>query len=210
LAHLDSLTQSIFIDMFGDPKFNGKGWPIKTLKELGKVTTGGTPPSSMEGMFGGAIPFVTPGDLESGEPVRRTVTEDGALQAGTVRAGATFVCCIGATIGKMDKALVRSSFNQQLNAVEWSHQLILDDFGLELLRFFKPTIVAWGASTTLPILKKSSFEKIEVPVPPLGTQQQFSAVLGSIELMRRNHKRQLVEADALFNSLQSLAFTGGA
>jgi type I restriction enzyme S subunit len=208
LAQLDNLTQSIFIEMFGDPKFNEKGWPIKTLKELGKVSTGGTPPSSMDGMFGGEIPFVTPGDLESDAPVRRTLTEEGAFQVGTVRAGATFVCCIGATIGKMNKAQTRSSFNQQLNAIEWNHQVVQDEFGLALLRFFKPTIVAWGASTTLPILKKSSFEKIEVPVPPLGMQLRFCEIADSIKQIRRSQKKQAIEVDALFNSLQSRAFAG--
>jgi type I restriction enzyme S subunit len=31
---LDSLTQSIFIDIFGDPATNPKGWPIITIREL--------------------------------------------------------------------------------------------------------------------------------------------------------------------------------
>jgi len=31
LAQLDSLTQSIFLDMFGDPARNPKGWPVKPL-----------------------------------------------------------------------------------------------------------------------------------------------------------------------------------
>src|SRR5690606_17508580 len=34
LAHLDTLTQSIFLDMFGDPATNPKGWPIKRIAEI--------------------------------------------------------------------------------------------------------------------------------------------------------------------------------
>ena len=34
LAQLDSLTQSLFLDLFGDPATNPKGWPIKTLGDL--------------------------------------------------------------------------------------------------------------------------------------------------------------------------------
>jgi type I restriction enzyme S subunit len=71
LAQLDSLTQSIFIEMFGDPVKNFECWPTKTLKELGRVKTGGTPPSSKDGMFDGSIPFVTPGDLGRDEPAKR-------------------------------------------------------------------------------------------------------------------------------------------
>jgi type I restriction enzyme S subunit len=34
LAHLDTLTQSLFLDMFGDPSINDKGWPLATLGDV--------------------------------------------------------------------------------------------------------------------------------------------------------------------------------
>ena len=64
LAQLDTLLQSIFLDMFGDPVTNPMGWPVGALRSLGQVATGGTPPSAKEGMFDGTIPFITPGDLD--------------------------------------------------------------------------------------------------------------------------------------------------
>ena len=36
LAQLDSLTQSLFLDLFGDPATNPKGWP--KLEQLADVT----------------------------------------------------------------------------------------------------------------------------------------------------------------------------
>ena len=209
LAQLDRLAQSIFVEMFGDPAANPNNWPVRTLKELGTVVTGGTPPSALEGMFGGEIPFVTPGDLESDRPVKRTVTEAGALEAGTVRAGTTLVCCIGATIGKMGVASVRSSFNQQLNAIEWFDDLVNDVYGLAALRFFKPTIVAWGASTTLPILKKSSFERLAIPVAPLSLQQEFAMRSQLVSQLNEKLQKALQVDSILFESLQSRAFQGG-
>ena len=205
LAQLDSLTQSLFLDLFGDPRPNERLWPLRCLKELGKVKTGGTPPSAKPGMFGGPIPFITPGDLESDQPVKRTVTEAGAVEAETIRAGATLVCCIGATIGKMGKAAQHSTFNQQINAVEWANG-VDDDYGLSVLRFFKPQIVTWGASTTLPILKKSSFEKIEIPVPPLPLQREFARRVNAVEKLKTAQRASLAELDALFATLQHRAF----
>jgi type I restriction enzyme S subunit len=207
LAQLDSLTQSLFLDLFGDPRPNEKSWPLRSLKELGKVKTGGTPPSAKPGMFGGPIPFVTPGDLESEQPVKRSVTEAGAAEAETVRAGATLVCCIGATIGKMGKATQHSAFNQQINAVEWANG-VDDNYGLGVLRFFKPQIATWGASTTLPILKKSSFEKIEIPVPPLPLQREFACRVTAVEKLKTAQRASLAELDALFATLQHRAFRG--
>lgn len=207
LAQLDSLTQSIFLDMFGDPATNSKQWPRNTLKELGRVSTGGTPPSAKDGMFDGPIPFVTPGDLDSDMPVRRSLTHAGAAEVGTVRAGATLVCCIGATIGKTGRARIRSAVNQQLNAVEWGPD-VTDGYGFEVIRFFKPTIVSWGASTTLPILKKSSFERIEIPVPPIQLQKEFSSRIDAIQELKAVQRQSLMKLDGLFIALQSSAFNG--
>jgi type I restriction enzyme S subunit len=207
LAQLDALLQSTFLTLFGDPVTNPMGWPLHSLKELGKVKTGGTPPSAKTGMFDGPIPFITPGDLGSGRPAKRSVTEAGAAEAEIVRAGATFVCCIGATIGKMGKAEVRSSFNQQINAVEWSKN-VDDEYGLGVLNFFKTQIAKAGASTTLPILKKSSFEKIRIPLPPLPLQQKFAAIVESIERQKTTQRAHLAELDALFAALQHRAFRG--
>jgi type I restriction enzyme S subunit len=207
LAQLDSLSQAIFIDMFGDPATNPNGWITRTLKQLGKVSTGGTPPSAKQGMFNGAIPFVTPGDLESDSPVKRSVTEAGAAEVGTIREGSTLVCCIGATIGKTDIAKVRSAFNQQLNAVEWGAE-IHDSYGLAVLRFFKPTIIAWGASTTLPILKKSAFERIEIPVPPIELQDKFAVRINAVASIKASQRDSQSELDTLFASLQHSAFRG--
>lgn len=207
LAQLDYLTQSIFIEMFGEPALNALSWPVKTLKEVGKVKTGGTPPSGVDGMFGGSIPFVTPGDLDSTQPPKRTVTEFGAAAAETVRPGAALVCCIG-TIGKMDKARLRSAFNQQINAVEWG-AAIDDDYGIQALNLLKPQIVAKGSSTTLPILKKSSFEQVTIPVPPILLQKVFSRRVNAIESLKEIHRSALEECDRLFASIQQRAFIGG-
>lgn len=206
LTHLDHLAEAIFLDMFGDPRLNPHDWKLRPLKELGVVRTGGTPSSAKSGMFDGPIPFVTPGDLESKSAVKRSLTVDGAAEVGTVRAGSTLVCCIG-TIGKMAKVLTRSAFNQQINAIEWT-ELVDDDFGLAALRFLKPQIARWGSSTTVPILKKSLFEQIELPVPPLELQHDFRRRVSKVEALKDAQRKALAELNVLFGSLQDRAFRG--
>ncbi len=53
LAQLDTLTQSIFLDMFGDPATNPKGWPTVALadvaKRLGKIARSDTQTVSIGG-----------------------------------------------------------------------------------------------------------------------------------------------------------------
>ena len=43
LARLETLTQSIFLDMFGDPATNPKRWPTSALEDLFEISRGGSP-----------------------------------------------------------------------------------------------------------------------------------------------------------------------
>ena len=80
--------------------------------------------------------------------------------------------------------------------------------GLEMMRFFKTKMSHDAASTTLPILKKSRFENLLLPVPPLSEQSHFAAIVKSIEQQKANQRAHLAELDTLFASLQSRAFRG--
>ena len=202
---LSLLGQAIFHEMFG----NDHKVQRTSLKSLGKVSTGSTPPTSDKGSFGGLIPFVTPGDLGSGETVKRSLSEAGAKKSRTVGARATFVCCIGATIGKMDQATQRSAFNQQINAVEWG-ELIEPTYGFFAVQQIRPIIIhkGKGASTTLPILKKSEFEKLEIPCPPLALQIGFAERIAAVRNGSGVFLQSLDRFNVLFDSLQHRAFRG--
>jgi type I restriction enzyme S subunit len=206
IDRLSQLGQAIFNEMFGD---SAHQTPRVALKSLGKVSTGSTPPTSDEGSFGGLIPFVTPGDLGSGAIVKRSLSEAGAKKSRTVSARATFVCCIGATIGKMDQAREHSAFNQQINAVEWG-PLIEPTYGFYAVQQIRPIIIhkGKGASTTLPILKKSEFEKLEISCPPLARQVEFSERIAALRKSSGVLLQSLGHFNALFDSLQHHAFQG--
>ncbi len=207
LAQLDSLTQSLFLDLFGDPVTNSKGWPISPLSELGQIHTGKTPPTKREGMFGGDTPFATPGDLDDGlRCTERTLTEEGAQYTRVVREGSALVGCIG-NIGKMAKTPVRTSFNQQINAVEWCSR-IDDDYGIAALPFQKHQMLSFASSTVVPILNKSGFSKVTIPVPPLALQREFAQRVAAVEKLKTAQRAALAELDALFAALQHRAFRG--
>lgn len=204
-----AIIPALFLDMFGDPATNPKGWPRKQIRALGRVVTGTTPPSVNEGMFDGSIPFVTPGDLTR-DTVRtgRFLTEAGAQKSRVVRSGATLVCCIGATIGKTDRTWVRSALNQQINAVEWSTE-VDDEFGVECLRQSAHVVRTMGGQTALPILKKSLFEVIQVPIPPKSQQQLFAERVTILRSIVRQQVEAASVAEATFNALLGRAFSEG-
>jgi hypothetical protein len=205
IAKLDQLLQSVFLDMFGEPLTNARGWREKQLTEVARVQTGGTPPSSEDGMFGGDIPFVTPGDLGGEVKVwRRTLTQEGARRVRTAAAGSTLVCCIG-TIGKMGIVWRESAFNQQINAVTWNED-VLPLFGYHALLFLSEEIAHRGASTTVPILKKSEFERFAIIVPPREKQRQFAEVAERIAKHSAASVRAQGASTQFFSSLQQRLF----
>lgn len=66
LEKMDLLIKSKFIDMFGDPVTNPKGWEIQRIEELCEaIFGGGTPSKSNAEYYDGDIPWVTSKDMKS-------------------------------------------------------------------------------------------------------------------------------------------------
>ncbi|MAO55990.1 MAG: hypothetical protein CMM61_09845 [Rhodospirillaceae bacterium] len=208
LVMIDGLLQSTFLEMFGHPLSPSAKLPVKPLSELGRIDTGKTPPTSDPNNYGSGVPFVTPGDL--GDLVfltNREISEKGTSSSKVVERGATMVCCIGATIGKMGLVTQRSAFNQQINAVSWGEK-IDPLYGYIGMTFLAAHIANAGTSTTLPILKKSSFSKINFPVPPIERQREFSRIVEAAWSSKERQTGQLHEAENFFQSLSQRAFRG--
>ena len=64
LAHLDDLTQSIFLDMFGDPVINVRGWESLPLTDVCHAYSGGTPSMSHPSNWVGSLPWFSPKDMK--------------------------------------------------------------------------------------------------------------------------------------------------
>ncbi|MGE4589892.1 MAG: restriction endonuclease subunit S [Acidaminococcaceae bacterium] len=66
LEKMDLLMKSKFIDMFGDPVTNPKGWQVQRIEELCEaIFGGGTPSKSNSEYYDGDIPWVTSKDMKS-------------------------------------------------------------------------------------------------------------------------------------------------
>ncbi|WP_124245572.1 restriction endonuclease subunit S [Cyclonatronum proteinivorum] len=208
LAKYDALIQSVFLDMFGDPVRNEKGWEVRKLGDVGKVQTGKTPSTKVPEFFIGDIPFVTPSDLGKREiSPTRFLSNEGLGYSKSVRKGATMVCCIGATIGKVGIATETSGFNQQINTIEWKRGAVTDEYGYIALKLLENEIKRNAKSTTLPILKKSKFQEILVPVPDIKSQKHFTEIFKKIDSEIKSAEQFMQKSESLFLSLVQQAFS---
>ena len=64
LQQLDDLLKSVFLEMFGDPVRNEKGWDILPFDKVGQFISGGTPSKKRDDFWNGFFPWVSPKDMK--------------------------------------------------------------------------------------------------------------------------------------------------
>ncbi|MFW6195237.1 MAG: hypothetical protein ACOC5M_01810, partial [Chloroflexota bacterium] len=94
-----------------------------------------------------------------------------------------------------------------INAVEWDEQ-IDDTYGVIALPFFKSQMLKLASSTVVPILNKSGFSRVRIPVPPKARQNQFSRRVEKIHFLKSKERRSLGQLEILSASLRHRAFRG--
>lgn len=157
-------------------------WARCTLRDVGLITTGMTPPTMYRDNYGGTIPFVKPGDLDKDDPISTTpqsLSEQGASRARMVRAGAVLVSCIG-NLGKIGFAAKALVTNQQINAVEFFPDLVDDRYGYLYCRTLKRWMESEASATTVTILNKGRFSTAPFVIPPLGEQRRIASKLDAV------------------------------
>lgn len=179
IAKLDALAQSVFVDMFGDPK-STKRWDRKEISKVAKIYTGKTPSTADQSNFDGDVPFVTPTDLRGViKNSSRKISQKGADAITLVRGGSTLVGCIG-DVGRVGYVEIPVTFNQQINAVDWNNQLINDIYGFYVLHYMQDIFRNKSVSAVVPILNKTNFSSVDIPVPPLSEQIKFNEFINSL------------------------------
>lgn len=161
-----------------------ENWEWTRLGEIGEVITGNTPSKNNANYYGNSLPFFKPTDLNQGFFISEAgdyLSQEGIKKARVVPEGSTLVTCIGATIGKCGYTRVDGSTNQQINAiVPYSNVNNKCVYFLLCTPFMQDNIISNSSSTTLPILNKSRFENLCIPLPPLYEQQRIAVLIESI------------------------------
>jgi type I restriction enzyme S subunit len=131
-------------------------------------------------LYGGQYPFYKPAELDQGYNVthaKETLSDVGWGKARRLSVGSVLVTCIGATIGKTGIIRREGTCNQQINAIipcevvsEYLYYVIIS-------AWFQTSLKAEASRTTLPIMNKSKFENLMIPLPPLAEQKRVVAKL---------------------------------
>lgn len=219
LKELDSLTQSIFIEMFGDPIQNPKGWkvaPLSSCAERIQIGPFGTQLHEEDYIEGG-IPLVNPTHIHMGKirPDRSlTVSEvkykqlsQYHLDVGDLILGRRGEMGRCAVVGSLERGWLcgtGSLFVRPRTDAMTSTYLSHIISSPSMRRYLEN--VAQGV--TMANLNKVIVGALPIPVPPLERQHQFNCQLNALETLKNSQRRSLDELGSLFASLQHRAFRG--
>ena len=163
---------------------NARNSRILKLGEVAKIITGSTPSKSNAEFYGGEIPFYKPADLNFGYYVENSadkISKKGYEISRKLPEKSILVTCIGATIGKVGFIRKAGICNQQINAVLPNENFIPEYIYFCLISdIFQGYIKKYKTSSTMPILNKTNFEKLEIPLPPLDEQERIVRILDSL------------------------------
>jgi type I restriction enzyme S subunit len=213
---LDSLTQSIFLEMFGNPESNPKRWKRGRIFDLLEGTQYGTSEKAGEN---GKYPILRMGNLTTDgrmdfESLKYIDLDDKDLDRYTVRRGdilfnrTNSADLVGKTAvfdrderfafaGYLVRARVKSGVSPHYVA-----SYLNSRHGKATLRGMAKSIVGMAN------INAKEMQSIPILIPDVQTQHAYSDALASIEASRIVSRRHMQLIDSSFSCLQSRAFSG--
>ena len=224
LQKYDELAQAIFIDMFGDPVKNEKGWEVKTIEQLVKKTRH----SIKRGPFGGALKkeiFVSDGYLvyEQFHALNNDFTfgryyinqeKYDELIAFDVKSKDIIISCSGIYLGKLaivPEGAKAGIINQALLKLTLDENIYKNEFFVKVFtqENFKETYFASERGAAIPNFPPmSTFKDFKFICPPIKIQNEYLKLVQNLQNQIDIITTEQKTTDNLFQTLIQKAFKG--
>ncbi|WAD25411.1 restriction endonuclease subunit S [Pseudomonadaceae bacterium T75] len=203
----DDFLRAVFLDMFGDPVTNPKGWPTMRVDELCAIVRGSSPrPQGDPRFYGGPVPRLMVADLtRDGKvvtPMIDSLTTEGAKKSRPIEAG-TVVMAVSGNVGLTSVLAIDACIHDGFIAFkELDVDKVKPAFLCELMMFLKSTHASRQAGAIFQNLTTSQIKEMEIPIPPSALQDKF------LSISRKATELYGEEGFSLFESLSQRAFSG--
>ena len=214
----EQFLRATFLDMFGDPVINPKGWPIRTLAD---VVAEGTSVSYGIVQCGppvnDGVPYIKTSEMSDEilpplEKFSRTAPEIAAkFQRSAVRTG-DLVFANRATIGAV---VMVPEYLDGANLTQGTSRIspgpdVMGDYLLWLIRSqrMQAWFDKWAKGATFREITMTQLRLAPVPVPDMKLQKRFGKIAAQFGHTLDELQRAIDEGDNLFNSLVQRAFSG--
>lgn len=206
--------QSAFLDIFGDPVTNPKGWDKSLLSEVSEKITDGehlNPLLTKEGFH-----IITAMDVRDwGIDFSRNQfvsTDDFVKFTRKCKPenGDLLIVSRGATIGRCTRVGQTKSFCLMGSVILIKPKEVRSEFLQYLFRNggFLQRLVAVSSASAQQAMYIKDLRNLPIVCPPLSIQQKFAALVEKVEAMRTKQRASEQELELLFQSLMQRAFNG--
>jgi len=223
IAKLDTLTQSIFLEMFGDPIANLKGWKRLLFSELlDNIDSGWSPVCSdhqvSNGEWGvlklGAVTWCeyNPNEnkalLPNVKPNLALEVKVGDLLFTRKNTYELVAACVLVRETPPHLMMPDLIFRFRLCSDAPIDSCFLHQLLIYPTKRSNIQKLAGGSSGSMPNISKAKLQTISIEIPPLPLQKEFAQRVEAVEKLKATHRASLTELQSLFASLQHRAFRG--
>lgn len=211
IEKLDELLQATFIDMFGDPVTNPKGWDLVKLSTIAEYFNGLTyKPENV--VNNGTIVLRSSNIQNSGLDFNDIVRVNAKIKDKIfVKDNDILMCSRNGSAKLVGKVALIKNLNEPMTF--GAFMMIIrsnEKYANYLLNYFKTLAfrrqISTGATTTINQITGAMLDRISLPLPNDMALNQFTEIAKSIETQKQRLEKQLTEQENLFKSLQQRAF----
>jgi type I restriction enzyme S subunit len=220
LKKYDDLTQSLFLDMFGDPVSNKRNFESSII-ENECVVKGGkrVPKGETLVSIKSPYPYIKAGNIKNGKVTLKnleylTPAIREKLKRYIVNSGDVVITVVGANIG--DIGVVPKELDNA-NLTENANKLLIKDknrltntYLSYSLRsdFIQRQITQKTMAVGVPKLALFRINQLELLIPPISVQREFALQIELIEKQKEQIQANIKKSEDLFQSLLQKAFKG--
>ena len=212
IALTEELLRSTFLDMFGDPVTNPKGWEVALFDSVGKLDRGKSKhrPRNDLSLLGGKYPLIQTGDVANSKGLiqeySQTYSDKGLAQSKMWSAG-TLCITIAANIAQTGILAFDSCFPDSIVGFI-PNKKVTTEYIQVWLGFLQPLLEKRAPQSAQKNINLQILRKLDVPVPPIKMQQSFSDFVLRTRSNALNYEKSRKITEELFNSLLQKAFSG--
>ena len=206
----DALTQSLFLDMFGDIKSNSKKWDLKPFDYFAKFDTKMT--SDFEKYANKPHIGIANIEKETGKLVDYKLISEENLSSGKYIFDESHI--IYSKIRPKLNKVALPNFSGLCSADSYPLKVIKENanriFFAYVLRSdsFVDFILTHSTRTNIPKANKEQMKKYIGIAPPINLQNQFAERVQIIEAQKQQAQEALAKSELLFQGLLQQAFKG--
>lgn len=212
------LIPALFLDLFGDPMMNPKGWPVEKLDSVAQIISGATKGRRFDPSEAIELPYMRVANVKDGHldltEIKTIAVKRGEVEKYRLLPG-DLLMTEGGDPDKLGRGALWSGeietclHQNHIFKVRADRSCLLPEYLCELVgsRYGKAYFLRVAKKTTgIATINRTQLGGFPVVLPPLDRQQEFGEKLGAVRSIQSQQSAATAKAQATFDALLAQTF----